>query len=110
MRVHLKRFLMNQGMVLSTLAVVLAPSVSLASYVRPVSQHDVGAVNVQSILQSQYRSHQNLYYSNVPNSVVDYVLKDSEHRVSAEFQVPEEIRNSVEFWLRIYTQYSTQQA
>jgi hypothetical protein len=110
MWVHLKKIITNRSVVVSTLAIVLAPSVSVASYVRPVSQQDLGTIDVQSILQSQYRSHQNLHYSNIPDSVIDSVLKDSEHRIGAEFQVPQEIRNSVEFWLRIYTQYSTQQA
>src|SRR6476619_6193468 len=99
MWVHLKKFNLYLGVGVAALGISMAPTKSLASYLRPVPQHDSGTIDVQAILQSQYSSHQNLHYSNVPDSVVDYVLKDTDHQIGTDFQVPSELRNSVEFWL-----------
>lgn len=38
---------------------------------------------------------------------ISKALEDPEHRIANLFQVPKTLRPNVEFWLRVYTQYST---
>ena len=45
----------------------------------------------------------------VPAKTIDRVLNDQANKISREFHVPREIRSNVAFWLKIYTQYTSQQ-
>ena len=42
----------------------------------------------------------------LPPSLVDYILRDKDHRISDLFQIPDELRNRVEFWFKIYSTYT----
>ena len=80
-----------------------------AAYTRPVGWTDMKAVDLQPVVRAQFATQSNLHQATFSESVIDYVLRDADHKVNKEFQIPSEIKSSTGFWLRIYTQYSTQQ-
>jgi hypothetical protein len=91
-------------------------TVALASYHekehKPVHEEHWSERQVfdeRGILQSQFVSSTNLFKPEVADSTIIDVLNDSEHKVSKEFEIPTEMRESVKFWLKIYTQWSTRQ-
>lgn len=47
--------------------------------------------------------------ASVSEATIDLTLKDAFHYINQDFHVIPEIKSSVEFWLRIYTQYTTKQ-
>jgi membrane-bound lytic murein transglycosylase D len=53
--------------------------------------------------------HLNAHYFHVEKPQIESVLADYKSRISDQFKIPKGLRNSVEFWFRIYTQYSSYQ-
>lgn len=81
-----------------------------ASYDRMVTWSDMAAdIDISKILKTPYASPANLFEPNVSASTIEVALRDADGKIGSEFHVPESMRTSVEFWLRVYTQYSTQQ-
>ncbi len=81
-----------------------------ASYDRMVTWSDLAAdIDLSKVLKTPYASPANLFERNVSASTVEVALRDADGKINSEFHVPPSMRNSVEFWLRVYTQYSTQQ-
>src|SRR4051794_22119007 len=89
-----------------SLVVVAVPYSVYSAYNRPVAWSDMSALDLRSALRSQYASRGNLYDPLISESAIELVLQDADHRISREFQIPEEIKPEVGFWLRIYTEYS----
>lgn len=58
---------------------------------------------------SEFNSDENLFNAQVPLSSIELALSDSDHLIRPEFQAPEALRPTVKFWMRIYTEFSTQQ-
>ncbi|MBI4926086.1 MAG: lytic transglycosylase domain-containing protein [Bdellovibrio sp.] len=75
----------------------------------PIAWKDMEDLDLRDILRSQYLSSANLYYTQ--HSINDFhkALYDTEAKTNKEFTMPEPLLHAVEFWLKIYTQYSTQQ-
>ena len=48
-----------------------------------------------------------LFDTSVSESAIESALNDDDRRMKEDFKVPSEIRTTVRFWLRVYTQYST---
>jgi hypothetical protein len=81
-----------------------------ASYDRMVTWSDMAAdIDISQILKTSYASPANLFEPNVSASSIEVALRDADGKIGSDFHVPPSMRNSVEFWLRIYTQYTTQQ-
>lgn len=79
-----------------------------AAYDHPVTWNDMSELNLGSVLQSPYASATNLLNPSVTGSVMDLVLRDGDNRISSSFKVPADLNSTVEFWLNVYTQYTTQ--
>jgi membrane-bound lytic murein transglycosylase D len=94
--------------IIVTLGLCLQSLVALGAYDRPVTWEDMSAMDLGPVFRSQYSSQSNLFDASFPESAVELVLRDADARVSDEFQIPAALRGPVEFWLRIYTQYTTQ--
>jgi membrane-bound lytic murein transglycosylase D len=75
-----------------------------------VTWSDMAAdIDISEVLKTQYASPTNLFEPNVSDSKVEVALRDADGKIGSEFHIPPSMRIPVEFWLRIYTQYSTQQ-
>lgn len=82
---------------------------AMASIIDPISWTQLNHLNIREFVNSDFLSYENLYERYLPESAFTHVLMDREYRVSKEFQIPATLEVSTEFWLRIYTQYSTRQ-
>lgn len=84
------------------------PHEGYSAYERTVQEQDLKKVDLSAVPKSAFVSSSNLYDPTVPDAALERALEDVDHKVSADFQVPDEIKASVKFWMRVYTQYSTQ--
>jgi membrane-bound lytic murein transglycosylase D len=66
-------------------------------------------IDISQILKTPYASRANLFEPNVSASSIEVALRDADGKIGSEFHIPASMRASVEFWLRVYTQYTTQQ-
>lgn len=79
-----------------------------AAYDANVHWSDMKDLDLGPALRSQYSSPSNLMEPRLPPGAHERVLADVHHRISQDFQIPEYLRPAVTFWLRIYTEYTTQ--
>lgn len=63
-----------------------------------------------AIAKAKHITWGNLYDASFTPKDYEFVSKDEEHRIKKEFLVPQFLKPSFDFWLKIYTQYSTRQA
>jgi membrane-bound lytic murein transglycosylase D len=90
-------------------SLVLAGAIpALAAYDRPVNWSDMSALDLRPVFRSQYASSSNLYEPVISDSTYDLVLRDADGRISKQFKVPPALRDVVHFWLRIYTEFTSQ--
>ena len=66
------------------------------------------ALDLSTAFREQYSSGGNLFEPVIPDAAFDDAVADRENRINPEFHVPKGMEGSVGFWLRIYTQYTTQ--
>ena len=92
------------GVLMSSLAVPIAQ----AAYDRPVSWSDMSTLDLSRVFKTRYASNSNLLEPVLPDSALDLVLRDADGRVGPEFKIPDALKGPVSFWLRIYTEYTTQ--
>lgn len=59
---------------------------------------------------SRYDAPWNLFHSLITPEQETRILADSEGRISPEFSIPSEIGPHVQFWLKIYTRFTSQEA
>ncbi len=85
----------------------LSPS-AWAVYDHAVSWSDMSSIDLRPVLASQYASDSNLLEPSIPESANDLVLRDADNLISPDFHVANEMRPLVAFWLRIYTEFTTQ--
>jgi len=95
------------SLALTSIASLNTPS-ALAAYSQPVTWSDMGTVDLKSVFRSQYASDGNLYDSSVSEATLAMVLKDSEARIHNDFHIPPSLKAEVGFWLRVYTEFTTQ--
>ncbi|MDR3607520.1 MAG: transglycosylase SLT domain-containing protein [Oligoflexia bacterium] len=93
---------------LSFIATLNVTSAS-AAYDHVVTWSDQSALDLAPVLKSQYASNGNLLDPVINDSALTVAITDADHRVNPLFHIPPQIRPSVEFWLKIYTLYTTQQ-
>ncbi|MGE0614681.1 MAG: lytic transglycosylase domain-containing protein [Bacteriovoracia bacterium] len=67
------------------------------------------AVPSSSYSRESLLSRTNLYRAEISNGVVSDVLADTQNRLPDEFKIPADLRAPNEFWLKIYSVYSTHQ-
>lgn len=80
-----------------------------AAYNRPVNLESIRPIKFEPILRDQITSSSNLYDPVISNELINNILNDFQQRISADFKIPQEIKNNVEFWFKIYTLYSSRQ-
>jgi membrane-bound lytic murein transglycosylase D len=79
-----------------------------AAYSHPVTWADISAIDLRPAFRSQYASPGNLYQPAIPESAMDIALRDADAYIVPEFHVPRELTGPVRFWMRIYTEFTTQ--
>lgn len=79
-------------------------SVGLVAYWSDNNQFEI-----QEMSKASFSSKSNLMEPVISPSVQLGVLDDVDHRLSKEFLVTSELRSSVNFWLRIYTEFTRKQ-
>jgi membrane-bound lytic murein transglycosylase D len=84
------------------------PLVAHAAYDNAVTWADMSSLDLRPVFRSQYASDSNLFDPLIPTSGLDTALRDADSRISQEFRIPPGMRESVAFWMRIYTEYTTQ--
>ena len=94
------------ALVSSLILLQVAPA--WAAYNHPVTWSDMSSLDLKPVLSSQYASETNLLQPSLPESANELVLRDSDSLISPQFHVAEEMRSAVAFWLRIYTEFTTQ--
>jgi membrane-bound lytic murein transglycosylase D len=80
-----------------------------AAYDATVAWSDLAAMDLRPILRSQYASEANLLEPSFSPTSSELALADADSRINPQFRVPRELRENVAFWLRIYTELTTQQ-
>ncbi len=95
-------------LVFSVVASLLSPSMAHAAYDQTVHWTDMRPLDLGTIFNSQYASKGNLLEPVISPSSHELALTDADSRVNPEFHVPETMREAVSFWLKIYTEYTTQ--
>lgn len=83
---------------------------SRASVAGTVPWSGMSAFDLDAVFKSHYGSDQNLYDPVISPGTMAAVLSDADNRISDGFGVTKAMRESVTFWLRVYTQWSTRQA
>jgi hypothetical protein len=81
---------------------------AMAAYNQPVTWSDMSSLDLGRVLKSEYASPANLLEPTIPDTANELVLRDADNHISKEFHVPPELKENVTFWLKIYTQYTTQ--
>jgi membrane-bound lytic murein transglycosylase D len=81
---------------------------AFAAYNQPVTWSDMSSLDLGRVLKSEYASPANLFEPTIPDSANELVLRDADNHISKEFHVPANLKENVTFWLKIYTQYTTQ--
>lgn len=87
----------------------LAGQPAQATYDHPFSWDDMASLDLNSVFKSRYGSEENLLNPEVSKENLELALWDKESRISPEFHVPQALSHSVLFWLKIYTEFTTQQ-
>lgn len=75
---------------------------------QPVTWSDMSSLDLKPVLRSDYASPTNLLEPVINPGAFEVALQDADSLISPEFHVPDALRPAVEFWLRIYTVYSTE--
>lgn len=75
---------------------------------QPVTWSDMSSLDLKPVLRSDYASPENLLEPVINPGAFEVALRDADSLISPEFEVPAALRPAVEFWLRIYTVYSTE--
>lgn len=65
-------------------------------------------MDLRPAFRSQYSSDANLMEPEIAEWAYDLALRDADSLISAPFHVPKDLRETVNFWLHIYTQFTTQ--
>lgn len=105
-RAELKvRFLSWVVLALTCLSMVAPPA--QAFYDQHLSWSDMSDFDLRPAFRSQYASQSNLLEPSISDSTFELVLRDADDRVSEDFTIPDDLRNSVGFWLRVYTEWTT---
>jgi membrane-bound lytic murein transglycosylase D len=86
-----------------------APMSAIAAYDHVVTWSDQSALDLAPVLSSQYASSGNLLDPVISDSALKVALTDADNRINPLFHVPPQMRGSVDFWMRMYTVYTTQQ-
>lgn len=86
----------------------LNPQLSRAAFEQTTLWSDLSDLDLREALRSQYGSAGNLLDPNIKNSSLEVALSDADSLVKPEFKVPQDLRENVRFWLRIYTELTTQ--
>src|ERR1700723_2607489 len=79
-----------------------------AAYNQPVTWSDMSSLDLRPVFKSEYASTSNLFEPSIPDSATELVLRDADGRINKEFHVPQSMKENVGFWLKIYTEYTTQ--
>ena len=97
------------AMRLTTIAALFTVSVQgMGAYNHPVAWSDMNDLDLRPVFRTQYVSRGNLLEPTITDWSYDLVLRDADNRVPDEFHIPSHLKRSVGFWLRIYTEWTTQ--
>ncbi len=94
----------------SVLGFCLLPSIAFASIAGTVPWSGMSAFDLDAVFKSHYGSDHNLYDPVIAPGTNAAALNDADNRISDDFSVKGPMRESVGFWLRVYTEWSTRQA
>lgn len=81
-----------------------------ASIAGTVPWSGMSAFDLDAVFKSHYGSDHNLYDPVIPPGTHAAALVDADNRVSEEFSLRAPMKDSVGFWLRIYTEWTTRHA
>jgi hypothetical protein len=101
----------HQGLLLQLTAAISLlgyTPLAMAAYNQPVTWSDMSSLDLGRVLKSEYASPSNLLEPTIPDSANELVLRDADNHISKQFHVPAALKENVTFWLKIYTQYTTQ--
>ena len=87
---------------------LLGSNLGAAAYRHPVTWADMSSMDLRPALKSPYSSAGNLYEATLPESALLLVMKDADARISREFHIPDTLKPVVGFWLKVYSEYTTQ--
>jgi membrane-bound lytic murein transglycosylase D len=77
---------------------------------RSIDWKEMAPLDDVTLARSLFQSPKNLYVPDaVSEATIESILQDSGNKVNASFHIPNLLKPAVNFWFRIYTQYSTQQ-
>lgn len=92
---------------LAGLIALLGTLPALGAYDHPGMTAGKGPLDLgASLSERHFRSAANLYQNALSVGALGVALEDRDGLISSEFRVPREMRHSVEFWLKVYTEYS----
>lgn len=65
-------------------------------------------IDLNAALSTSLADPVNQLEADISDRAFDLLATDPDHKIRKEFQVPDELRPNFNFWLRIYTQYTSQ--
>lgn len=83
-------------------------SLALAVFDHPVGWNDMSDLDLAPVFKSRYGSESNLMEPVISEAFFGLVLHDREERIHPDFKIPRSLEAPVRFWLRIYTEFTTQ--
>jgi membrane-bound lytic murein transglycosylase D len=90
-----------------SLPVATAPS-AWGAYDHVVTWSDQSALDLSSVLKSQYASSGNLLDPVISDSALMVASTDADGLIDPLFKIPPQLSGAVGFWLKMYTTYTTQ--
>src|SRR5689334_2574634 len=90
-------------------ALAAAAGTAWSAYEKPIQWSDISSLDLRSVFRSDYNAEGNLYTAKFEPSAIDFALRDADERISRDFRVPEGMRDSVAFWLKVYAELSSRQ-
>ncbi len=89
-------------------ALLIYHTSAYAAYDRVVTWSDMSTMDLRPAFRTPYASDGNLMEAAIPESATYLALRDADSRVNPAFHVPADLKSPVTFWLKIYTEYTTQ--
>ncbi len=110
---HFRSYLGHQlgvsALVIGHLIGLLVAQPAWAAFDHVVTWSDMSAVDLRPAFQTGYATSSSMLEPVIPSSAFAIALRDADNRLAPEFAVSQEVMERTSFWLRVYTEFTTQQ-
>jgi hypothetical protein len=94
--------------ILAIILCVTSVAPAQAAFDHAVTWSDISDIDLRPVFQSGYANSSSMMEPVIPSSALALALRDEDNRVGPEFNVFPEMMERTSFWLRVYTEFTTQ--